>query len=176
MNSESNRIANHRAAIRWGGFVVALLTAQVAVGVVAVVLATNDPSAAVLPDYYEKALHWDDQVQAEAASRELGWKLTLLPMKEGSKVGLQGQLLDVDGAPISIASGTLELYHHSHASEIDRIQLPVSSEGTFGITGCVPIDGLWQANIDLVDSDGNRFVQSQVVMVHNPKHSNSEGS
>ncbi|TWT82665.1 FixH [Planctomycetes bacterium CA13] len=176
MKSESNRIANHRAALRWGGFVVGLLTLQVIVGVVAIILATNDPSAAVLPDYYDKALHWDNQKEAEAASRELGWKFTLLAMQEGDKTGIQGQLKDGDGSPISIASGTLELYHHSRASQIDKITLPPSSQGTFGISGCLPQDGLWQANLDVTDANGKRFVNSQVMMVKTPDASVRIGS
>ncbi|TWU45232.1 FixH [Novipirellula aureliae] len=166
VSRESNRIANHKAALRWGGFVVALLTVQVLVGVYAIYLASGDPSVAALPNYYENALNWDEKVKAEAFSRELGWTLVLGAIEDGGTVGLQGKLTDKDGSPVSIASGTIELYHHARASEIDQIRLKPSSEGTFGIVGCLPTDGLWQVNGKFTNGDGTEFVDSRVLMVH----------
>jgi len=163
--SESHRIANRKAALRWGGFVVALLTVQVLVGFYAIYLASRDPSVAALPNYYEEALNWDEKVKAEASSRELGWTLVLGPMEDAGTVGLQGKLTDKDGSPVPIASGTIELYHHARASQIDQIKLKPSSEGTFGIVGCLPTDGLWQVNGKFTSGNGTEFVDSRVLMV-----------
>ena len=61
MNAETQK-ANRRAAWRWGGFVVGLLSLQVAGGITAIVLATGDESVAVVPNYHEKSLQWDAEV------------------------------------------------------------------------------------------------------------------
>lgn len=60
--TKNERIAksNRWAAWRWGSLVVGMLGLQLVLGFVAVSLATNNDAAAVIPNYYEKSLQWDD--------------------------------------------------------------------------------------------------------------------
>jgi nitrogen fixation protein FixH len=50
-----------------------LLGTNAAIVAVTVYLAHSDPSFAVEPDYYQKALKWDQAVQERTRSRALGW-------------------------------------------------------------------------------------------------------
>ncbi|MFN0137276.1 MAG: FixH family protein [Phycisphaerae bacterium] len=70
--------ANKRfAAIVWPGMVIGLLAMQVAMCAIAITLATRDPSMSVEPNYYQKALHWDDSQAAKARQAAIGWVLKL---------------------------------------------------------------------------------------------------
>ncbi len=162
---EFNRIANRNAAIRWGGLVVGLLTLQVAVGVVAIMLATGDPSAAVLPDYYQKSLDWDDQRKSESVSRELGWNIALVPIPGQHGATLQGVLTDADGKPVQIASGTVRMYHYARAADVKTFSIGANSSGVVVAEDCFAADGLWQIDIEVSNDQDEHFVHSQDILV-----------
>ena len=51
---------------RWPIFVVALLLTHVSLMVWAVAVFVQDPNSTVIPNYYEKAVHYDDLKAARA--------------------------------------------------------------------------------------------------------------
>ncbi|EMI18057.1 FixH family protein [Rhodopirellula maiorica SM1] len=173
---EFDRVANRNAAIRWGGLVVGLLSLQVAVGVVAIMLATGDPSAAVLPDYYQKSLDWDEQRKSESVSQELGWNLTLVPIPGQQNATLQGVLTDADGKPVDIAAGTVDMYHYARAADVKTIPIAANDSGVIVSEDCFTADGLWQIEIDVTDDQGQRFVHSQDLLVTQTQHRLTKGN
>lgn len=60
VNTRPRDSINRAAAWRWGALVVAMLGLQLCLGIVAIVLATNQNAAVIIPDYYNRALHWDE--------------------------------------------------------------------------------------------------------------------
>lgn len=164
MSQEQNRLANRSAALRWGGFVVGLLSVQVLGGVFAIYLATGDPSVAVVPDYHEKALNWDEQIELQKQSAELNWnvQLNVTPAEAGQSLVMQ--IKDDDGGFVRIKSGSVQIYHHARAGAVLRV--PVSSPGEpIVVKDCFSRSGLWQIDMDLVDANGKRFVASKSVNV-----------
>lgn len=165
---------NRRAAWRWGSFVVGLLSVQVIGGIIAIMLATGDESVAVVPDYHRKALHWDEEVAIRTASTELGWVAQMTPNEQGG--GLQIRLRDRNGDFVVIESGSVEIYRHVRAGNIQRLEIPSAASGAFVLSDCFDASGLWQVTLDVCDSDGNRFVDSQELFVEfTPKSGNSQG-
>ena len=164
MNGESReRIqeANRRAAWRWGGLVVSLLGLQVIGGILAIMLATGDASVAVVPDYHQKALDWDNQVALRSASRALGWTCEVSQIEQSQGVaGLRIRLADRNGKPIDLSSGELQIYRHARASEVRRIKIPAGSVGLLELGQCFDATGLWQVSLDVNDRSGNRFTHS----------------
>lgn len=81
--------------------VVAILGTSVVANVYLLVRATSDPSFAVEPDYYVKAVQWD-RIQAEQeASLRLGWKADLRTTKEGAVLYLvDGEERPIEGASV----------------------------------------------------------------------------
>ena len=128
-------------------------------------LATGDPSVAVVPDYYQKALDWDEKVRTEAESDKLGYRLLLTPVKYEAGVGLQGQLLDTNQRPVRIENGVVRFYHHARGSDTTEVSLGLSEGGSLFVENCFSFDGLWQIELEAIDTNGDRFVDSQVVMV-----------
>ena len=164
MNRDIND-ANRRAAWRWGGMVVSLLGLQVIGGIWAIVLATGDPSVAVVPDYHQKALDWDKEVALQSASRSLGWIYDASPMDAksdaaGADAGLRIRLTDGDGKPIDLVSGELEIYRHARAADVRRVRIPTGVFHALELDNCFDADGLWQVTINVNDRSGNRFTQS----------------
>lgn len=171
MTSNSDREANRNAAWRWGGFVVGLLTLQVAIGVVAIVLANGDGSADVIPNYYQKALDWDDDIALQHASAKLGWQLKLGATDDrGESNGLLMQLTDQDGVPIQIASGRLRWYRHAQGGNVRSVAIPNHPGGMFTMDACFETGGLWQVLVDVTDTSGNRFTDSREIDLNSPSH------
>jgi nitrogen fixation protein FixH len=159
--AERQNTANRRAAWFWGTFVVGLLSLQVTGGVIAILLASGDESVAVVPDYYQKALKWDQEVALRAASDRLGWTAHLDQIGGGDGLaGLRIQVRDQDGQRVDFESGTLEIYRHFRAGNVRRVALPAASAGDIELPNCFDASGLWQVSLDIQDDQGNRFVAS----------------
>ncbi|MFG0263003.1 MAG: FixH family protein [Novipirellula sp. JB048] len=173
---EFDRIANRNAALRWGGFVVGMLSLQIAIGVIAVMLATGDPSVAVVPDYYQKSLAWDAQRESENASRQLGWTLTLVPIADPDGASLRAFLKDAEGEPVAIRSGTLRLFHHARGGDIQTVSLSPNAEGLIVLDGCFAVDGLWQVEIEVLSDQDERFIDSQDMFVNQTQRSLPRGN
>lgn len=161
MNAEI-REANRRAAWRWGGLVVGLLGLQVAGGVAAIVLATRDASSlGIVPDYHQKALHWDDEVALRSASQALGWDCQFSQIDGVPAAGLRVTITDRNTRPVELAAGELTIYRHVRAAEVRRVKIPAGAVGMIELGGCFDAEGLWQVAIDVSDRAGNRFVESR---------------
>ncbi len=141
---------------------VGLLSLQVVLGVAAVMLATGDESVAVIPNYYDKALAWDEQMALRETSKSLGWQVEFVETDYGQLgSGLQINLKDAADKPIQIQSGTVHLYRHARASELLAAPVAKADDGIIEVAGCFPHHGLWQVELDVIDQDGNRFVESR---------------
>mgnify|MGYP001555754167 CR=1 FL=1 len=162
MNQPDPSLANRRAAIRWGSLVVGMLTLQVILGVVAITLATSDQSAAVIPDYYNKALAWDEQRAQREASQSLNWQLEFVETNYG-KVGsgLQINIRNEQNQPVQIQSGSVQLYRHARAADVVVAPIAKADDGIIEVASCFPHLGVWQVELDVIDRDGNRFVESR---------------
>ena len=160
------QVANRRAAWCWGSFVVGLLTLQVTGGVIAIVLAGSDQSVAVVPDYYQKALKWDEEVAIRAASDRLGW-VAQMNQTDGEQglAGLEVRLRNESGQLVKFDTGTLEIYRHVRAGDVRRVALPAASEGAIQLDNCFDASGLWQISLDVEDAAGNRFVESREINI-----------
>jgi len=166
--SKTERIARSQrnAAWRWGALIVGMLGLQVGLGVVAIVLATSDKSVAVVPDYYEKAMKWDEEVAARDASDSLGWTATVEYFSpDPPAAGLAIRLTDAEDHPVPIQSGRVRFYHHARAAEVFYHEVGVTRDGRVRCPDCFPNEGLWQVELDLVDGAGQRFVDSRTIEV-----------
>ena len=165
MNKELEE-ANRRAAWRWGSFVVGLLGLQVVGGIFAIMLATGDQSVAVVPNYHQKALQWDQEIAIQTASEKLGWECTMEVVQAGqSHPGLRIRLTDAKGQPVSIVSGDLQIYRHVRAADVLGVALPKSTPGVIELADCFANPGLWQATLDVTDDQGHRFTVSRELNV-----------
>ncbi len=155
------RRLNRNAAWRWGSLVVGLLTLQVIGGVTSIILATSDESVAVIPDYHQKALRWDEEMSVRAASAKLGWSTDLATHGRGMNLSV----FDQDGNRVAIASGKIEWYHLAKAAKVNRFDVNSVPTGSIDLQRCFDADGRWNVTLDLLDEQGNRFVHAQEIYV-----------
>jgi nitrogen fixation protein FixH len=168
LSPAEQRAATRRAAWFWGSLVVGFLTLQVAIGVVAIVLATGDESVAIVPDYYEKALKWDEQMEAERASAQLGWSHQLLVPSLADQRGrrtVMVRLFDAEGNPLSAAEGNLRVYHHARATDVQELRLESLGGGNYRAAAAMGQPGLWQVELEMRGPGGERFLVSDTVTI-----------
>jgi hypothetical protein len=157
--------------------ILVLLLGSMSVWIGTAVVAINDPSMSVLPDYHQQALRWDEVQRERAASDRLGWEVRLGLEPQGSREAFSGvlskppgrpismafvTLLDRAGLPVSGASGTLRYYPHARVKRVDQVDLFEQSPGVYRVPLTMDASGLWQWDLKIQRGD-QRFVWSQIV-------------
>lgn len=127
----------------WPAAIVGLIGLNASIVGITVYLATSDPSVAVEPRYYEKALAWDETARLRDASARLGWK---------AAVGVHGdrlvvRLSDAAGAPVTGAAVSVVTFADARSG--DRQELALSERGTGEYEGPMSVSrpGLWQFRV-----------------------------
>ncbi|RMG12758.1 MAG: hypothetical protein D6731_13340 [Planctomycetota bacterium] len=117
------------ASRRWTLAIVSLLGFGVFVHGVLLAYALSDPSAVAEPDYYAKALAWDEHLRQEAQNRALGWRLEVSATPRPSGQRLFVRLLDRDGRPLAGAKVHVLAFHKARRAESIEVELPEVSGG-----------------------------------------------
>ena len=144
-----------RSRILWPGMVFALLGSQVLLMLVMAYMATMDPSFAVEPDYYQKALHWDDKRAQDRANTELGWQLefTVEPAAAGQDPTLRVELTSADGEPVTDATVAVEAFSNVRRDDVLTAILAATESG-YASTLPMHGDGRWEFRFHVTrDSD-----------------------
>lgn len=147
---------------KWAGLVVGLLVLQVLMGGFAALLAVSDPAFAVIPNYHDRSMHWDDVVAARQASAALGWKSRVSAADSADMFGkrrLTISLEDATGRPLAGAQVRLQLYHHARPLEIQEVTLlpDVAAPGQYFAEAIVRRDGIWEVELT-ADCDGQHYL------------------
>src|SRR5512142_3421766 len=110
----------------WPVAIVILLCVHAIGMIVVVFVATRDPSFAVEPHSYKKAVDWDSAHAARLASDNLGWSAQIDTDTATDLLGrrrVRCELKDRQGVPVMAATVKLEVFHHARAAE--RLQVPL---------------------------------------------------
>jgi nitrogen fixation protein FixH len=138
-----------RPGWQWPVIVVALLVVGVGANVGLMVVATRDASFAVEPDYYDKALHWDERMAQEARNAALGWSVgaVLAPAARPGEARLTVRLHDRAGQAIDGARVAVQTFHSARARHVLTAMLAPEFAGQYGAT--LPLDrpGLWEVRL-----------------------------
>ena len=100
----------------WPTAIFALLGMNMLIVGVTVYYATNDPSAAVEADYYQKAVDWDQAVARRQASDLLGWNPQPRLVRSEAGTHLRLTLTDRDGHAVHGAKVSAIVYHNARAA------------------------------------------------------------
>lgn len=123
------------------------------------VVASSDPSFAVEPDYYQKAIHWDDHRAQQAANTRLGWKLNLDVQPESTAAGqtrLQVDLADARGTPLTRAQLQVEAFHNARAAQPFGGTMVETRPGVYSLTLPMRRAGVWEVRFT-AQHRGERF-------------------
>lgn len=162
-------------AFRWGVFVVMFLTGQIALGVTAIVLSKSDPSVAVVPDYYNRAVHWDEERRERNRSLEMAWTVDVIASRVDKT--LEFQILDDNQERVFPEQVDVEIYRHARASQQQQLswKLPPMQHNDLNsakpaspsivIPAMIDHSGLWQVDISIRCEDGRTYVESREINI-----------
>lgn len=130
----------------WPIGLAALLVVSAGVNVVFMIIANRDPSFAVEPDYYRKALAWDETMAQEARNRALGWALDVRaePASQRGRLRLVIRLADSAGSALDGAAVTVEALHGARAADVLTGTLAPAGPGLYAAEMPLRRAGLWE--------------------------------
>ena len=104
----------------WPVGLAALLVGSAGANIALVVITSRDASFAVEPNYYAKALAWDETMAQQARNEALGWSLGLCvePAGERGRVTVAVRLTDSAGVPLEGARIAIEALHNARANQV----------------------------------------------------------
>ncbi len=152
-----------RSAWLWGSLVVAFLILQLVIGGLAFNLATGDPSVAVMPDYHQRALNWDDEMARRQRSDQLGWRATLTwGIVNVSETGEGGrevvvQVADTGGSAVTGGDASILFFHHTRAGDVATLRLQERASGQYVATLPMQKPGYWDIEFSLARGPGEAF-------------------
>jgi len=129
--------------LRWIVAIIGLLGGNVIAMTILIVSSGAGGGAQVIPDYYERAAHYDRTIDQEAANRALGWRIEVA----GRRVTV------VDAGGRAIERVTLAGYPRAHAAQRFATrdgEVPAASHGWLDVTVTA-------------ERGGDRFVQQVAV-------------
>jgi len=144
--SPSAAESSWRNRLIWPGMIIALLVLHILAVVSAVFVATRDRSFAVEPNYYQKALHWEDTLRQREANQRLAWQVALElggDRSTGQRL-VSCRLSDSQGRPLE--GGLIDLVAFAHARGNDRFAavLEESTPGRYEGAVRMPRGGTWE--------------------------------
>lgn len=147
----------------WPIAVGVILGTCVAANIWIIHIANSDPSFAIEENYYQRAVHWDDEMAQQRRNQELGWRL--LPSLSGigrdsGGAELRVALRDAAVSPITGAAITVRAVHLARANQPLEATLLADAGG--GYTAQLPIrrPGLWELRFE-VRRGGERFTATE---------------
>ena len=143
-------------ATRWITAIVGLLSANVIASVgLAVVAATGKTQ--IIPEYYDRAVHYDDEIDQAARNRVLGWR-TCASISGASIV------VDVRDKAGAVVHGRVHVngYQRAHADDKVDMALAADVDGVYRGSGRSLRRGIYDLTI-VVDDDDRRYIQQVAV-------------
>ncbi|QDU32102.1 FixH [Poriferisphaera corsica] len=111
----------------WGGIIVLLLGGHATIMIGAAYLALSDRSHAVTPNYYERAVKWDETRAEQVKSDALGWDIEYAfgePDLTGERE-LVVRVKDAAGQLSDGMSGWVEMFSHKVAGKVIGMEVSV---------------------------------------------------
>lgn len=152
--------APRRRAWLFPGIVFGLLGTQFGICGLAIYLANADPSFAIEPDYYRKAVAWDQENARRHASVALGWQLDFAFADEADALGrrqLTCSLRDRDGRPIRGATIEVAAFASARGNQRETWTLDDTGDGSYEAFVTARRPGLWELRTT-VAAAGHVFV------------------
>lgn len=141
---------------RWLLAIAGLLAANVAAMAILAVVAHRG-GAQVIPDYYARAAHYDDELASSSQSQALGWRVAVTVAGDA----IDATVVDAAGAPIDGAAVHLTGYQRAHAAEVVDLALAATATGHY--RGTLPGRRGWYDLVARVDARGAHYTHRLVV-------------
>ena len=147
----------------WPLGIGAILAITVGVNIAVYYVANDDPSLAIEPDYYRKAVNWDSTLAQERVNHTLGWRLTpsLGTFTPTQGADLRVSLTDSTGAPVAGATVKVSAFYNARANQILDTTLAPTAGGYEGRLR-VNHSGVWELRFEVTRGDARFTATSRV--------------
>ena len=144
----------------WPIGITAVLATTVGANIWVMVIAGGDPSFAVEPDYYRKAIAWDTTMAQAQRNAVLGWHLTstMGPIASDGYSLVTARLTDSAGAGIPNAVVRLAALPIARAKDVREATLVPDGSGAYVVRLDARRPGQWELRFDAVVGS-ERFTQ-----------------
>jgi nitrogen fixation protein FixH len=164
-----------RRGAYWPWLLAAALLFTVGANVVMLFAANSDRNGSVVePDYYAKAVAWDQTMAERRASDLLGWTATAIVERSRSGAdsaavtgGVVVHLRDRAGAPVSGARVTAVAIHNVDAGHPIELALHERAPGVYGAGARIAHPGRWEVRVQAL-RDAARFGATLIVEAEAP--------
>ena len=148
----------------WPIGVVAILAATVGLNIYVYHVANDDdPSLAIEPNYYQKAIDWDSTMAQMRQNAALGWhvapQLSAFTMHDGAR--LRVTVTDATGAAIPDATVAVAAFFNARAADVFDSTMHRDSTA-YATTIPVKFAGVWELRFD-VRRGAQRFTSTSRV-------------
>ena len=135
--------------IAWPLLIVGFLALGITWSLGVVVASQSDGGAAVIDNYYEKAVAWDEEAALRAKSNAQGW-LVDIDRLIGDPPSLVITILSPSGEPVTGLTGTVQTLRPQKSTPIKQVPLTESSTnpGQYLIPFSESAPGLWDFALD----------------------------
>lgn len=135
----------------WPIGITAVLAITVGANFWVLAVANDDPSFAIEPDYYQKALKWDDEMSQQQRNATLKWQLTpaLAPFGQQGAV-LTVRLTDSTGAALTGATVTVAALANARANAILDATLAPAPHDSYAVVLPIARAGEWELRFEAV--------------------------
>lgn len=145
------------------GIIFALLGLNFVIVGITVFAANSDGGAVIEPNYYRRALHWDDQRVLEERGRVLGWSAVVDLTAQDGATAIGVQLADRAGDPIGGATVRALAFRSAAAGR--RHELILREVGPGRYEGLVPARGGGAWHVELrIEARGELFTHVTSVL------------
>src|SRR5512132_189602 len=150
-----------KRGLAWPIGMATILALTVGATIWVAVIANDDPSFAIEPDYYRKAIGWDSTMVQMRENARLRWHIqpVLDPFTRSGGATLRLRLSDDAGAPIRDAKIRVAALYNARAGRILEGTMVADTPTTYALQLPVGTRGEWELRFD-IQRGGERFTST----------------
>ena len=145
----------------WPIGVIVILAASMAANILMMRIANDDPSFAVEPDYYRKAVLYDSTLAQTHRNLDLGWGVQAFAdsIARGRPTRLRVVLRDERAQPLLGAVVDATVLFNARANDLATATLTDDGAGVYSATFPINTPGEWEVRVN-VTRDTSHFTSS----------------
>lgn len=157
---------SRRNLLVFPGLVFAFIGLQACWMSAAVYFALSDRSFAVEPDYYAKAVQYEDQQAQALANKRMGWTASMTASTAAGDQGIRAvsvDLRDALGQPVTEAAIQVEYFHRARGNDRLTATIPPTADGAaYSALLPMPRAGAYEFRL-VATENGATYTQTLVV-------------
>jgi nitrogen fixation protein FixH len=166
----SHELKEKKAQYIWTAFILMFFALHAVLWTVAIVFTSVDKSHAIVQDYDQLALNWDQEKAMRQASTALGWQCQLSVGADTdirNRHDVQIKLTDRTGNPVNGAAITLSAFHRGRAGDPQLLRFRETAPGAYSCDVAINRKGLWHFNGKAIVGNSTFVIEQQRMLEMN---------